>query len=376
MSGAPGGGAVVRRYSAPRTPAPMAARGWLCLVLVLAQCVVLAQPFALGGCSGAGARWRGAAQASCARTRGAQPWPAPVPCSGSPQRAPVPLALRGGSRDRQQASHVQLARRHTKRATGREDGLDELQRLLGFAFSNSSVLAQAVTHRSAAKKALDSNQRLEYLGDAVLGMVVAEHLFQTFPAFDEGRLSSIRKEVVSASALARVARRHDLGRFAQLNAGEESTGGRNKEALLADLVEALIAAVFVDGGLDAARTVVLRWLEEDIRLAARDPSGSDFKSKLQEALRRIRMPDPVYHVVETGPKHNQKFTAHALVAERRLGWGTGKSKKAAEQAAAQYSIQVLEDKEPAELLQWCALPSTTNSLDHQPPSSDSRNEGA
>ena len=343
----------------------MAAPAWLSRVLVLAQLCVIAQPLALSPlpqCACARA-WPLAAPAGCAGARDLQPWPTPH-ALGTMRKGSLLWALRA----RSGASH-ELARWHSRNATGREDDLDELQGLLGFAFSNRSVLAQAVTHRSAATQSLDSNQRLEYLGDAVLGMLVAEHLFQTFPGFDEGRLSTIRKEVISASALAQVARRQDLGRFARLNPGEEATGGRNKEALLADLVEALVAAVFVDGGLDAARLLVLRWLHEDIRLAARDPAGSDFKSKLQEQLRRICVPDPVYHVVETGPKHNQKFTAHALVGESRLGWGTGKSKKAAEQAAAQYSMQLLEEKNPSELSQWCALANAKASDSHSPKSS-------
>lgn len=184
--------------------------------------------------------------------------------------------------------YLQQVRRHAKRATGVESELDELQALLGCKFRDLNLLRQAVTHRSAAPKSLDSNQRLEYLGDAVLGMVVAEHLFRTFPHFDEGQLSTMRKEVVSASALAKVARRENLGKFARLNAGEEGTGGRNKEALLADLVEALIAAVFVDQGLDASRALVMGWLGDEMRQEVRDPFGSDFKSKLQAQLRQIR----------------------------------------------------------------------------------------
>jgi len=254
----------------------------------------------------------------------------------------------------QEEEYVQLVRRHAKEATGGGCDLDALQMLLHCQFVSPAVLQQAVTHRSAAPKSLDSNQRLEYLGDAVLGMVVAEHLFRTFPQFDEGQLSTMRNEVVSASALAKVARREDLGRFALLNAGEEATGGRNKEALLADMVESLIAAVFVDQGIDAARTLVVRWLGDDIRRAASDPSGSDFKSRLQEYLRRVNAPAPSYHLVENGPKHNQKFTAHTLVNDNRLGWGVGKTKKAAEQAAAQYSLQLLEEKTPEEMARLCA----------------------
>lgn len=249
--------------------------------------------------------------------------------------------------------YLRLARRHTKLATGGEAEHGELQALLGCQFRDLAVLRQAVTHRSAAPKSLDSNQRLEYLGDAVLGMVVAEHLFHAFPHFDEGQLSTMRKEVVSASALAKVARREDLGRFARLNAGEEATGGRKKEALLADLVEALIAAVFVDQGLDASRDLIMRWLGDDMKHAARDPYGSDYKSKLQELLRQVNVPVASYHVVENGPKHNQKFTAHVLVADQRLGWGVGRTKKAAERAAAEYSLQLLEEKGGEQLEAWC-----------------------
>ena len=198
-------------------------------------------------------------------------------------------AEQGARRPSEDSQHyLRQVRRHAKRATGGESELDQLQALLGCQFRDLALLRQAVTHRSAAPKSLDSNQRLEYLGDAVLGMVVAEHLFRTFPNFDEGQLSTMRKEVVSASALAKVARREHLGRFARLNAGEEATGGRNKEALLADLVEALIAAVFVDRGLDASRALVMRWLGDEMKEAVRDPFGSDFKSKLQEQLRQIR----------------------------------------------------------------------------------------
>ena len=268
-------------------------------------------------------------------------------------RPTVPLTA--PSARRQDAQEIaKLVRRHSKQATGSAGSLGELQRLLGVEFSNAAILKQAVTHRSAARKSTESNQRLEYLGDSVLGMVVAEHLFRTFPQFEEGQLSALRKEVVSSRALAAVARREGLGSFALLNAGEEATGGRNKEALLADLAEALIAAVYLDQGMEAARVLVLRWLGDDIQRAARDPSGSDFKSKLQEHLRSVSVPQPSYHVVETGPKHHQKFTAHVLVAERRLGWGNGKTKKAAEQAAAKYSLEMLQDKSPDELLSWCA----------------------
>lgn len=317
-------------------------------VVMLCQCVSVTQPFALNGPPSRDAGW--VAAGACRRE------PAHRPSS-------VHMQARETQKD-DVHEFLSLARRHTKKATGTADELGEMQELIGYQFSDLAVLVQAVTHRSAAPKSLDSNQRLEYLGDAVLGMVVAEHLFHTFPHFDEGQLSTIRKEVVSASALAKVARREDIGRFARLNAGEEATGGRNKEALLADLVEALIAAVYVDRGIDGARTLVLRWLGNDIKQAARDPSGSDFKSKLQEYLRRISVPDPSYHLMENGPKHNQKFIAHTLVADKRLGWGAGKTKKAAEQAAAKYSLEILEDKEPQDLKRWCASlvqPPPTNS---------------
>lgn len=320
-------------------------------IVLLLQCVAVTQPFALQGPSSRDAGWPAGASSRC-EGRNAQCRLASQGLLPLPSYRPSTHVRESPQADVHE--YLKLARRHTKKATGKADELGELQELLGSKFSNRAVLVQAVTHRSAAPKSLDSNQRLEYLGDAVLGMVVAEHLFLTFPQFDEGQLSTIRKELVSACALAKVARREGLGRFARLNAGEEATGGRNKEALLADLVEALIAAVYVDRGIDGARTLVLRWLGNDIQQAALDPAGSDYKSKLQEHLRRISVHGPSYHLVENGPKHNQKFTAHTLVADKRLGWGVGTTKKAAEQAAAKYSLQLLEEKEPLDLERWCA----------------------
>ena len=293
----------------------------------MTQCVVMSQPFALVGL------------------------PASAWC-----RMPVhrQTSIQASARKDKASELLKLSRRHDRRDSGGHDNLHDLQTLLGCDFHDPQILLQAVTHRSAAQKSLDSNQRLEYLGDAVLGMVVAEHVFRTFPQFDEGILSTVRKEVVSARALASVAHREGLGRFALMNAYEEATGGRNKDALLSDLVESLIAAAYIDQGMDFAHDLVLRWLGNDIERAARDPSGSDSKSKLQEYLRHLDVPSATYHVVENGPKHNQKFISHVLIADKRLGWGTGKTKKAAEQAAAKYSLELIAQKSAEDLTSWCA----------------------
>jgi ribonuclease-3 len=186
-----------------------------------------------------------------------------------------------------------------------------------------------------------SNERLEFLGDAVLGAVVAEELYRTFPAADEGWLSRARATVVRATTLAEAAEELDLGAVVRLGKGEEATGGREKPSILSDALEALIGAVHLDGGRDASTAVVMTLLGERIREASGEPGHLDDKSRLQEHVSRVLRDVVSYRVSDTGPEHDKTFTAIARVGGRPWGTGTGRSKKQAEQLAARAAYDAL-----------------------------------
>lgn len=228
------------------------------------------------------------------------------------------------------------------------DGLTELEQRIGHRFTDRSLLERALTHRSHANEDQSGesadNELLEFLGDAVLGLVVAEALFRGFPELDEGRTSKMKALLVSAPMLTQVAERLGLGSHLRLGRGEEKTGGRAKQALLADTCEALIAAMYLDGGLEAARRFVLEeWREEIERL--RQPGHltslvGDYKSALQERLQERGEPAPVYRVIATeGPDHEKQFSVAVASGGRVLAQGTGASKKEAEQRAARLALE-------------------------------------
>jgi len=211
---------------------------------------------------------------------------------------------------------------------------------ISYAFSDPGIADLALSHRSwAAEHGGSSNERLEFLGDAVLDLVVAEHCFTMFPAFAEGDLTNVRKAVVSTQSLARAATQLDLGSMLRLGKGEEKTGGRSKPALLADCYEAVLGAIYVDGGLDPDRQFVIDTLGATIAQAGLSPGLDDDKTVLQEALVRDGYPQPTYATVGFGPDHDRSFTATVAVGDLVLGSGTGRSKKAAEQAAAAQALK-------------------------------------
>ncbi|MGH9028131.1 MAG: ribonuclease III, partial [Acidimicrobiales bacterium] len=179
-----------------------------------------------------------------------------------------------------------------------------------------------------------SNERLEFLGDAVLGLVVAEHCFGHYPELAEGSLAKVRAAVVNTGVLAAVGRWLGLGDVVKLGRGEDSSGGRDKASILANTMEAVIGAVYLDGGWDAASTLVLGLLEERIEEAAAGPGSEDFKTRLQEVVARDVHELPRYEVVGSGPDHARRYTAHVFVRGEAVGVGEGRSKKDAEQAAA------------------------------------------
>ena len=188
---------------------------------------------------------------------------------------------------------------------------------------------------------MPSNERLEFLGDAVLGLVVAEHGYLAYPALPEGSLAKIRAAVVNTHVLAEVARELELGDMVLLGRGEDSSGGRDKASILANTVEALIGAVYLDKGWDAAVGLVLQLLDTRIAEAAAGPGAEDFKTRLQELVIRRAGSLPRYEVNGTGPDHARRYTARVFVGGAPAGSGEGRSKKDAEQAAAHAAWDVL-----------------------------------
>ena len=223
--------------------------------------------------------------------------------------------------------------------------LSELELRLGHRFADPRLLDRALTHRSRANEdvsgAIADNESLEFLGDAVLGFAVADLLFREFPQFDEGQKSKIKASLVSTTTLAEQARRIGLGDFLALGRGEEKTGGRRKHALLADGYEAVIAALYLDGGLDVARGFVQRefaGLIEDVR--SPEFWGRDYKSALQELVQGRELPLPEYTVAaESGPDHRKVFQVQVRVQGELMGEARGASKKAAEQEAARRAME-------------------------------------
>lgn len=199
-----------------------------------------------------------------------------------------------------------------------------------------NLLERALTHRSFAYENgnLPTNERLEFLGDSVLGLVVTDTLYRAHPELPEGQLAKLRAAVVNMRALADVGRSLRLGGFVRLGRGEESTGGRDKSSILADTLEALLGAVYIDLGLDAAARLVHRLFDPLIEEAATLGAGLDWKTSLQELTATAAMGVPEYVVSESGPDHQKAFTAVAQLAGRPYGEGTGRSKKEAEQEAA------------------------------------------
>jgi ribonuclease-3 len=212
----------------------------------------------------------------------------------------------------------------------------DLQQVVG-GDVDEPLLLRALTHRSYAYEhgGLPNNERLEFLGDSVLGLVVTDTLFSAHPDLAEGQLAKLRAAVVNSRALAEVARTMGLGDYLLLGRGEESTGGRNKPSILADTTEAVIGAVYLSAGLPAATTFVHHLLDPLMATSASLGAALDWKTSLQELTAAGTLGVPEYAVTEEGPDHEKVFTAHAVVAEEILGTGVGRSKKEAEQKAAE-----------------------------------------
>ncbi len=252
----------------------------------------------------------------------------------------------------------------------KEREITELEEGLGYHFRRRAVIEQAVTHSSQARELesqsagdgksdtkykISDNEQLEFLGDAVLALITSEELFQRFPHFREGELSKLRAHLVSERHLIRVARQLELGHYLRLGRGEEKSGGRAKTALLVDALEAILAAIYLDGGLEAAREFVLRNVIAPSLERMEQGGGAlpitDFKSALQEAVQSLGLPQPTYVLVEeAGPEHNKTFTVEARLQSKEnkgiefAGRAQGSTKKTAEQDAARQLLTYLASR--------------------------------
>ncbi len=227
----------------------------------------------------------------------------------------------------------------------REVLLGELEQKLGIKFRDRSLLHLALVHGSAGAgwgRHGENYERLEFLGDSVLNLVISDHLYRLFPRRLEGDLARLRAGIVSETALARVGRGLDLGRYVVLGRGEEKGGGRSRPALLADALEAVLGAVYIDSGYGVAHYCVTRWFGDELS-RLEEPGEGDYKSQLQELVQQLERRLPRYRITgQRGPEHDRGFVAIVEVNGRILGEGRGRSKKEAEQAAAQRALDQLK----------------------------------
>jgi ribonuclease-3 len=234
-----------------------------------------------------------------------------------------------------------------------QSSLDELEQTLGYFFRDRPLLARAVTHSSSANELQPvasvelpaDNERLEFLGDAILGLLVSESLFNRFTGFSEGQLSLLKNHLVSATHLLAVAHKLELGRYLQLGRGEETAGGRTKQRLLVNAFEAVLAAVYLDGGMNAARELLAHYaLPPDEELAELAGSGPphDFRAELERLSRDRKLPRPLYFLMgENGPGHARTFTVEARVGKEYVASAEGSSKKTASHNAARRVCELL-----------------------------------
>lgn len=224
--------------------------------------------------------------------------------------------------------------------------LEELEKKIGFKFKSHRLLEEAMTHKSFVAESngsssLSDNERLEFLGDSVLNTAVTEFLFRRFPKEDEGRLSKFKSQLVARPSLVEWAKELKIGSYLRLSLSEERTGGRERDSLLANAMEALIGAIFLDQGFEKARDFVLKRFSKKKRIIEKD-----YKSKLQEIIQKKYKILPSYVVQkETGPDHAKVFSMEVRIRKKFLGQGEGKSKKEAEQSAARNALKNLEKSE-------------------------------
>lgn len=224
------------------------------------------------------------------------------------------------------------------------EDIEKFEEILNYKFKDRGLLVQALSHSSYAnekKKSRVSNERLEFLGDSVLSIVVSQYLFEHLTHIAEGELTKLRASLVCEKSLYLFAKQIDLGKFILLGKGEENTGGRERTSILADAFEAVIAAIFLDGGLEAASKHILRFIPEDIQ-RLKKPAFSDFKTILQEIVQKNPEEKAEYVLAgEEGPDHDKRFVVEVHLNSNVIGEGIGKSKKEAEQMAAKQALELM-----------------------------------
>ena len=217
----------------------------------------------------------------------------------------------------------------------------DIERILGYCFKDKAVLKEALTHKSFAgeHRGVKHNERLEFLGDSILGAIVADYIYNECPHDEEGVLSKIKSNLVSRRNLYLWGKQLNLGHFLALGRGELATGGRERDSIISNAVEAVLGAVYLDGGYEAVRTVILPWAKTQ----ELTQDAQDYKSRLQEVLQQTGPHVPQYEVVQTvGPEHDKTFTVRVSLDGKELGLGKGHNKKQAEQAAAQHALTNLK----------------------------------
>lgn len=227
--------------------------------------------------------------------------------------------------------------------------LGELSKVLAYDFKDKDLIKTAITHTSFANEArgrVDHNERLEFLGDSVLSLSVSEFIYKTYPKLPEGSMTKLRAGVVSEFTLAKIAKSMGLGKYLRLGKGEQINGGRHRDSILADAFEAIIAAIYLDGGLEPAKEFVIRQLADSIKNLSKSDGSWDSKTLLQELLQVSNRADIRYEIIaEDGPDHNKSFTAQISNNGKIIGTGQGKSKKEAEQMAAYNALKKINEEE-------------------------------
>ena len=222
----------------------------------------------------------------------------------------------------------------------------KLEEQVGYTFKNKELLKTALTHTSYAyEKNVQSNEKLEFLGDSILEFISSVYLYSNYSNLKEGEMTKVRAQVVCEESLYKIAKSHDFSDFLRLGKSEKMSGGKIKTAILADSVEAVIAAMYLDGGLEPAEKFIIKNLKEEIKIASKNVGQKDYKTVLQEILQKHGDVDIKYNITkETGPDHDKVFEAEVLYNKKVLAEGTGKSKKHAEMEAAKHAIEIIKNK--------------------------------
>ena len=221
--------------------------------------------------------------------------------------------------------------------------MEELERNIGYTFTNKELLKKALTHTSYAyEHNVESNEKLEFLGDSILEFISSIYLFENYTNLREGEMTKVRATVVCEKSLYKVAKSHNFGKFLNLGKSEKQTGGENRPAILADSVEAVIAAIYLDGGLKEAQKFIIDNLKEEIKIASKNVGQKDYKTVLQEKLQEHGEVKIEYIIIkESGPDHDKTFEAQVKCNKKELATGIGKSKKLAEMEAAKKALERL-----------------------------------